>query len=98
MTSLRHAPPVGKRGGVGRAKAPSVPAPEDHRETPVTATSAHHLGRIPIPRQQARADAPLTSEPPLPDAAPLTSEPPLTGAAPLTSEPTARGSAEPPGV
>ncbi|GGX54637.1 hypothetical protein [Streptomyces fructofermentans] len=37
--------------------------------------------------QGARAEAPLTSEPPLPDAAPLTSEPPLADAAPLTSEP-----------
>ncbi|WP_316959319.1 hypothetical protein [Streptomyces sp. TRM68367] len=34
----------------------------------------------------ACAEAPLTSEPPLPDAAPLTSEPPLADAAPLTSE------------
>lgn len=40
-----------------------------------------------------RADVPLTSEPPLPDAAPLTSEPPLTDAAPLTSEPTSHGAA-----
>ncbi|MET8248464.1 hypothetical protein ABZV31_31155 [Streptomyces sp. NPDC005202] len=31
-------------------------------------------------------EAPLTSEPPLPDAEPLTSEPPLAEAAPLTSE------------
>ncbi|MGW3950546.1 hypothetical protein ACWEKM_06195 [Streptomyces sp. NPDC004752] len=35
----------------------------------------------------ACAEAPLTSEPPLPDAEPLTSEPPLADAAPLTSEP-----------
>ncbi|GCB49353.1 hypothetical protein [Streptomyces sp. NL15-2K] len=34
----------------------------------------------------ACAEAPLTSEPPLPDAEPLTSEPPLADAAPLTSE------------
>lgn len=32
------------------------------------------------------AEAPLTSEPPLPDAEPLTSEPPLAETAPLTSE------------
>ncbi|WP_175411986.1 hypothetical protein [Streptomyces sp. TRM64462] len=38
-------------------------------------------------------EPPLTSEPPLADAAPLTSEPPLTDATPLTSEPTARGTA-----
>jgi hypothetical protein len=31
-------------------------------------------------------EAPLTSEPPLPDAEPLTSEPPLADATPLTSE------------
>ncbi|WP_228975082.1 hypothetical protein [Streptomyces sp. DH12] len=36
---------------------------------------------------------PLTSEPPLADAAPLTSEPPIYDATPLTSEPTARGTA-----
>jgi hypothetical protein len=34
----------------------------------------------------ACAEAPLTSEPPLPDAEPLTSEPPLADAAHLTSE------------
>ncbi|MFE9098420.1 hypothetical protein [Streptomyces sp. NPDC007264] len=34
----------------------------------------------------ARTEAPLTSEPPLPDAEPLTSEPPLADPAPLTSE------------
>ena len=38
-------------------------------------------------------EPPLTSEPPLADAAPLTSEPPLADAAPLTSEPTATGTA-----
>ncbi|MEV0220259.1 hypothetical protein [Streptomyces sp. NPDC050704] len=41
----------------------------------------------------ACAEAPLTSEPPLPDAEPLTSEPPLADAAPLTSEPTSTGAA-----
>jgi hypothetical protein len=35
----------------------------------------------------ACVQAPLTSEPPLPDAEPLTSEPPLSDFAPLTSEP-----------
>ncbi|WP_030790999.1 hypothetical protein [Streptomyces sp. NRRL S-920] len=38
-------------------------------------------------------EPPLTSEPPLADAAPLTSEPPLADAAPLTSEPTSAGMA-----
>ncbi len=37
------------------------------------------------------AEAPLTSEPPLADAAPLTSEPPLATGLPLTSEPTGVG-------
>ncbi|WP_030379949.1 MULTISPECIES: hypothetical protein [unclassified Streptomyces] len=37
------------------------------------------------------AEAPLTSEPPLPDLEPLTSEPPLADAAPLTSEPSVAG-------
>ncbi|MFI8517067.1 hypothetical protein ACIGEZ_04435 [Streptomyces sp. NPDC085481] len=62
---------------------------------PVTVTD-HACKQIRIPRQ-----GPLTSEPPLADAAPLTSEPPLTQAAPLTSEPTAPGTAggtESPGV
>ncbi|MBV2356516.1 hypothetical protein KUM39_19395 [Streptomyces sp. J2-1] len=36
--------------------------------------------------EAACAEAPLTSEPPLPDAEPLTSEPPLAETAPLTSE------------
>ncbi|MFJ3229667.1 hypothetical protein [Streptomyces sp. NPDC086787] len=36
--------------------------------------------------ESACVEAPLTSEPPLPDAEPLTSEPPLAEAAPLTSE------------
>jgi hypothetical protein len=47
------------------------------------------------------AEPPLTSEPPLADAAPLTSEPPLTDATPLTSEPSSYGTAsgaECPGV
>jgi len=39
----------------------------------------------------ARTEAPLTSEPPLPDAEPLTSEPPLADLTPLTSEPSAVG-------
>ncbi|MFF4959546.1 hypothetical protein [Streptomyces sp. NPDC001222] len=39
----------------------------------------------------ACSEAPLTSEPPLPDAGPLTSEPPLADTTPLTSEPLAAG-------
>jgi hypothetical protein len=41
--------------------------------------------------ESACAEAPLTSEPPLPDAEPLTSEPPLADLTPLTSEPAAVG-------
>ncbi|XEC32677.1 hypothetical protein JAO84_11805 [Streptomyces fradiae] len=75
---------------------------------PVTAPATDHAcKRIAIPRQSAPfssaspSSEPLTSEPPLADAAPLTSEPPLIEAAPLTSEPTARataGGSESPGV
>ncbi|MFG2633019.1 hypothetical protein [Streptomyces sp. NPDC048362] len=36
--------------------------------------------------ESACTQAPLTSEPPLPDAEPLTSEPPLAETTPLTSE------------
>ncbi|MGW0117149.1 hypothetical protein [Streptomyces sp. NPDC003327] len=64
-------------------------------------TTVHPIERIRIPRQSEPGGEPLTSEPPLADAAPLTSEPPLTEAAPLTSEPTAPGTAggtESPGV
>ncbi|MGJ5751463.1 hypothetical protein FB563_4198 [Streptomyces puniciscabiei] len=41
--------------------------------------------------ESACTQAPLTSEPPLPDAEPLTSEPPLADATPLTSESDAFG-------
>ncbi|MEU4931815.1 hypothetical protein AB0G54_35820 [Streptomyces yokosukanensis] len=41
--------------------------------------------------ERACAQAPLTSEPPLPDLEPLTSEPPLADATPLTSESDAFG-------
>ncbi|MFE7772908.1 hypothetical protein ACFU5O_03220 [Streptomyces sp. NPDC057445] len=54
-----------------------------------------------LPALSKQVPGPLTSEPPLADAAPLTSEPPLAAAAPLTSEPTAPGMAggtESPGV
>ncbi|MFF4757054.1 hypothetical protein [Streptomyces sp. NPDC001292] len=43
-----------------------------------------------------RADVPLTSEPPLPDAEPLTSEPPLAETAPLTSESVAESTEQDP--
>ncbi|GAA2217592.1 hypothetical protein GCM10010360_36340 [Streptomyces nogalater] len=62
----------------------SIPAPSK----PVAAQSAGP-GQAPLcvfSAESGYAQAPLTSEPPLPDAEPLTSEPPLAEAAPLTSE------------
>ncbi|MEU8588083.1 hypothetical protein AB0C59_13965 [Streptomyces sp. NPDC048664] len=47
--------------------------------------------------ESACAEAPLTSEPPLPDAEPLTSEPPLADFTPLTSEPPAAAGPDPTG-
>ncbi|MFG2113385.1 hypothetical protein ACGFRB_12235 [Streptomyces sp. NPDC048718] len=64
-----------------------------------TPTPTLASARIHIPAQGRTL--PLTSEPPLADAAPLTSEPPLVEAAPLTSEPTVRaaaGGSQSPGV
>ncbi|MEU9557240.1 hypothetical protein AB0E03_17820 [Streptomyces fumanus] len=40
----------------------------------------------PVADRSAEPEAPLTSEPPLPDAEPLTSESPTAEAVPLTSE------------
>jgi hypothetical protein len=65
----------------------------------IVAASAHLL--LSDLSKQVPGPGPLTSEPPLADAAPLTSEPPLADTAPLTSEPTAPGTAggtESPGV
>jgi hypothetical protein len=47
-------------------------------------SAATHLSAFSA--EGACAEAPLTSEPPLPVAEPLTSEPPLAETAPLTSE------------
>lgn len=63
------------------ADVPAEPDPDD---------PPHHRGSS---AEGSCAEAPLTSEPPLPDAEPLTSEPPLADVAPLTSEPTPTGSA-----
>ncbi len=63
--------------------------------------AASALSALPALSKQIPGPGPLTSEPPLADAAPLTSEPPLADTAPLTSEPTAPGTAggtESPGV
>ncbi|MFF9332804.1 hypothetical protein [Streptomyces albogriseolus] len=55
-----------------------------------SAPEAEHSARDPhdcfLSAEGTGAEAPLTSEPPLPDAEPLTSEPPLADATPLTSE------------
>ncbi|MET8789830.1 hypothetical protein ABZW89_00790 [Streptomyces pseudogriseolus] len=48
--------------------------------------SAHDPHDCVFSAEGTGAEAPLTSEPPLPDAEPLTSEPPLADATPLTSE------------
>ncbi|MET8947951.1 hypothetical protein ABZX30_31545 [Streptomyces sp. NPDC004542] len=59
--------------------APSKPAAEPSADTQELYACAFNA-------ESSHAEAPLTSEPPLPDAEPLTSEPPLSDAAPLTSE------------
>ncbi|GHH87197.1 hypothetical protein GCM10018793_62130 [Streptomyces sulfonofaciens] len=69
---------IGVRGPLLAAVPEPGPAPDDSG-----AFSA----------ESAESEPPLTSEPPMADAAPLTSEPPLADAAPLTSEPTATGTA-----
>ncbi|MEV5267503.1 hypothetical protein [Streptomyces werraensis] len=55
-----------------------------------SAPEAEHSARDPhdcfLGAEGTGAEAPLTSEPPLPDAEPLTSEPPLADATRLTSE------------
>ncbi len=64
------------------------------RSKPVAEPSAdpeHHM--CVFSAEGAFVEAPLTSEPPLPDAEPLTSEPPLADTTPLTSEPTPTGGA-----
>ncbi|MGW2743845.1 hypothetical protein [Streptomyces sp. NPDC001450] len=58
------------------------PVAEPSAETHEASVSAFSV----FSAESASAEAPLTSEPPLPDAEPLTSEPPLADAAPLTSE------------
>ncbi|WRZ96118.1 hypothetical protein OHB54_29845 [Streptomyces sp. NBC_01007] len=67
----------------------SVPGPRAGR------ASAEPEGAqvCPLSSEGSCAEAPLTSEPPLPDAEPLTSEPPLADAAHLTSESISTGAA-----
>ena len=61
-----------------------LPAQSSRRAEP---TTAPHV----LSAESARAEVPLTSEPPLLDAQPLTSEPPLADLTPLTSEPCSVG-------
>ncbi|WP_433450384.1 hypothetical protein ACQPXS_18255 [Streptomyces sp. CA-142005] len=67
----------------------SVPAPSKPPADP--SAEPHDTQACVFSAESACARAPLTSEPPLPDAEPLTSEPPLAEAAPLTSESDAFG-------
>ncbi|MFJ4921966.1 hypothetical protein [Streptomyces sp. NPDC088725] len=67
-----------------------LPAPMIGRRAPRAGRSAPMISGLPL---DDLSQGPLTSEPPLADAAPLTSEPPLADTAPLTSEPTAPGTA-----
>jgi hypothetical protein len=89
---------------VGRAHGPYRPRTPIRSEAPAVLGVAPLLAAVPGPgpapddsgafsAETAETEPPLTSEPPLADAAPLTSEPPLADAAPLTSEPTATGTA-----
>jgi hypothetical protein len=63
---------------------PLLPAPSKPTAEPSAEPEGLHL--CVFSSEGSCAEAPLTSEPPLPDAEPLTSEPPLADAAPLTSE------------
>ena len=67
----------------------SIPAQWKPEADPSAATDKAPL-RV-FSAEGACAQAPLTSEPPLPDLEPLTSEPPLTDTTPLTSETDAFG-------
>ncbi|MEU3829260.1 hypothetical protein GT045_12580 [Streptomyces sp. SID486] len=72
------------------APAPvSIPAqykPAPYKPVADTSAGTHEAPLCAFSAESACTQAPLTSEPPLPDAEPLTSEPPLAEAAPLTSE------------
>ncbi|MCH0564969.1 MULTISPECIES: hypothetical protein [unclassified Streptomyces] len=79
LLSALSKPDSGSEPGSAPAARPTVPRPampfEPESSRPYIFSS-----------EGTRAEIPLTSEPPLPDAEPLTSEPPLADAAPLTSE------------
>ncbi|MFJ9814638.1 hypothetical protein ACIRU3_05075 [Streptomyces sp. NPDC101151] len=63
-----------------------LPIPAQWKPVAEPAADSHETQVCVFSAESACAEAPLTSEPPLPDAEPLTSEPPLADAAPLTSE------------
>ncbi|EGG49204.1 MULTISPECIES: hypothetical protein [Streptomyces] len=71
--------------------------PAEQSADPMEPTEPTVLDLCMLSAEGSCAEAPLTSEPPLPDFEPLTSEPPLSDAAPLTSEPSVVG-ADPAGV
>ncbi|MEU4168590.1 hypothetical protein AB0F46_17155 [Streptomyces sp. NPDC026665] len=72
-----------------RAAEAAVPGPRAGRAS----AEPEDVHPCPLGSESVCSAAPLTSEPPLPDAEPLTSEPPLADAAHLTSEPTSTGAA-----
>ncbi|ORT61729.1 hypothetical protein [Streptomyces sp. CB03238] len=79
------------------ALSKQVPGPAPVSDPPATGLGPGYCPLTGLPA----AGTPLTSEPPLADAAPLTSEPALTDFTPLTSEPTAHrtaGGPESPGA
>ncbi|MEU6219847.1 hypothetical protein ABZ845_20365 [Streptomyces sp. NPDC047022] len=77
---------------------PLVPAQsKPGADTSATATTDLDTLLCVLSAEGACAEAPLTSEPPLPDAEPLTSEPPLYDLTPLTSEPSAAAGPDPTG-
>ncbi|CAM5301393.1 Secreted protein OS=Streptomyces tendae OX=1932 GN=F3L20_26685 PE=4 SV=1 [Streptomyces tendae] len=65
---------------------PVLSKPVAEHSAPEAEHSAHDPHDCVFSAEGTGAEAPLTSEPPLPDAEPLTSEPPLADATPLTSE------------
>ncbi|MFF8727304.1 hypothetical protein ACF073_12545 [Streptomyces sp. NPDC015171] len=63
-----------------------LPIPAQWKPVAEPSAETDQAPRCVFGAERACTQAPLTSEPPLPDAEPLTSEPPLAEAAPLTSE------------
>ena len=63
-----------------------LPIPAQWKPVAESSAETHEVLDCLFSAESPCAQAPLTSEPPLPDAEPLTSEPPLADIAPLTSE------------